>query len=1357
MTIKQKFSSIDQSKLTSDQKAFLDKIKNATNDFTNREMNKKVLAPLDNFIAKAKEKVPEAIISTPVKISQSKSTKTTKTISKTSQTSKPKRTVMGVAKEIRKVGETFADAKIRASKIMQDDKNAFSKTVETELEKLSKLVRGQKSKSKLIGITKTNLQRDSVRKAKPVGLRKVTQSGETSNQYGTFSNKLGRRYSERRDNRTDRLSPKYPKNAPYLENGAFLDSNFQNISDFSNGGGVEKVPAYVKRRLEELRKEIRAERISYGELAELQSLAKYIDSNDVELLEPAGVSEFEEDDNYANGGGFALYKIQQKFKYALQPKWEDEKFQTGGRKFLTFAQAQDFKKKLQGLSSSMDYKVVKVGEDEYANGGGVKKVPAYVKRRLEEIRKELRAERISYAELLELQSLAQYIDPNDVELLEPAGVPEFGNDDDENEDEYAKGGGLKGKFLAEIKVPYNYEKVVEDKFEFTEYLSKILTKKWFGNGVWRVKMVKSLFEKDYSQRIVVEIDIPVGVTQGGGLDKFDVGELISKTLTKKWFGNGIWGVDIISNFANGCSLPFMTDPNFGNFQNTGSFELGGTFMMTDLAGHTRGLNSNLPLDGFTNTNYSGLVGETGALSSGELFKSGGEIYDINKRNLKRFFRKYEKNEDENMHSENVVLLAENFGTQDEKLKAKRILKIHDEEGSLSTENAKNRRKLSEILIQKARAEMQKNDLKFEFGGDFQSSVYANGGSMMQNQQIIDDASQHYVNYYLGQGASQGIYKKGGKLLSQSERYIDELKGLTGLSYFAITEFIEKNNLSNTDVLHIIVGIGRKQIKNIDVNTAIIGFKNNPEAVKLLKFARSDEAMRMANGGIMDKSVMMARGGKLEVGDMVMVDDSGYVQYFSKFDLSKPAKIISKNKNKVFGKVKYFYGLETADGRFPFNKALEEKLTKVSNDINMMDKGGAVNFKKQTSDDFELGEIVYDVENKDYGTIIGIYDEYLSDKFEVRLDSNGMQYTEYLRKVYSKYDTGTKEELDEAINSYANLIKNYPENNYPKQIQPIIANDGDMMDKGGGIRKKNGRKYPLGRNWTNEHRKQNKNQKFEFPQNERKFMNGGGMETPRIYVADLEAYNKGNLVGEYLDLTDYNDADELMEAIQEVLTKSGGEEYAIHDYENFPSSLYSESMGREDFEKLYEIMDLAKQNDLPLEVVQEIISQFDESAINDFYGKYNDAEDFAIQLVDDLGIESFIDFEYYLEVSETDRRLLSQEMADIYVDDIRDEDGGNRLIEEANMDTETYQEADSEMQEEMLDDAREIVYNQYYDEYYDGLNDPYNFLVKEQGLYDAESFSKANFVRVDYEKLGDALEQDYTFIENDGYLYVFGVR
>lgn len=49
----------------------------------------------------------------------------------------------------------------------------------------------------------------------------------------------------------------------------------------------------------------------------------------------------------------------------------------------------------------------------------------FAKSRLEYLRGELRAERISYGELSELQDLVPYIAPDDVELLFAAGVPEF--------------------------------------------------------------------------------------------------------------------------------------------------------------------------------------------------------------------------------------------------------------------------------------------------------------------------------------------------------------------------------------------------------------------------------------------------------------------------------------------------------------------------------------------------------------------------------------------------------------------------------------------------------------------------------------------------------------------------------------------------------------------------------------------------------------------------------------------------------------------------------------------------------------------------------------------------------------------
>lgn len=52
----------------------------------------------------------------------------------------------------------------------------------------------------------------------------------------------------------------------------------------------------IQQRLNYLRQEIEAERISYGEIAELQSLVDYIPQDDTLLLQWAGVPEFEDED-----------------------------------------------------------------------------------------------------------------------------------------------------------------------------------------------------------------------------------------------------------------------------------------------------------------------------------------------------------------------------------------------------------------------------------------------------------------------------------------------------------------------------------------------------------------------------------------------------------------------------------------------------------------------------------------------------------------------------------------------------------------------------------------------------------------------------------------------------------------------------------------------------------------------------------------------------------------------------------------------------------------------------------------------------------------------------------------------------
>jgi len=61
--------------------------------------------------------------------------------------------------------------------------------------------------------------------------------------------------------------------------------------DYKRNADILGVTPIIKHRLEYLRGEIEAERVSYGEIAELQSLVDYIEPGDNLLLQWAGVPE----------------------------------------------------------------------------------------------------------------------------------------------------------------------------------------------------------------------------------------------------------------------------------------------------------------------------------------------------------------------------------------------------------------------------------------------------------------------------------------------------------------------------------------------------------------------------------------------------------------------------------------------------------------------------------------------------------------------------------------------------------------------------------------------------------------------------------------------------------------------------------------------------------------------------------------------------------------------------------------------------------------------------------------------------------------------------------------------------------
>jgi ppGpp synthetase/RelA/SpoT-type nucleotidyltranferase len=241
MTTKQKFNSIDQSKLSKEAKSTLEKMKKASDNFKNEAITKKVDAALDQLIARLKKEKPEAIKKTPI------ATKKKATPKKTPNSNKGG--VMKLAKEIRKEGESWSDAVKRAGEQMKKGEKKAESEVKNELDKLKDLIENDEI---LRGFKNSDVSRDAKLKAKPKGKRKSTAGWK--NQYG--ASKGGRTYYENRENRSDRYSPKYPKDKPFLASGGHLAQgdiqqlDIANADLFAKGGEIKETSAQLKKRSE---------------------------------------------------------------------------------------------------------------------------------------------------------------------------------------------------------------------------------------------------------------------------------------------------------------------------------------------------------------------------------------------------------------------------------------------------------------------------------------------------------------------------------------------------------------------------------------------------------------------------------------------------------------------------------------------------------------------------------------------------------------------------------------------------------------------------------------------------------------------------------------------------------------------------------------------------------------------------------------------------------------------------------------------------------------------------------------------------------------------------------------------------
>jgi hypothetical protein len=247
MTAKEIYERIDLSQLPEEKADKLRQLEVKTKGFT--ISNDKVDESMRNLYAQLKEKKPSALKDLKVEIKKEEIKKGDEVIVKeteevvgkkevTKKTPTPssgkKETITEVAKKIRKADEPWRTALKRAGEQMRNREDEANKQVKTELQKLIEFVKNDPNfkdfpRTYGKGRKDIDLLKDASSKALAPG-RRVSKKGHM-NQYG--ASKGGRKYTENRDNRSDREASKFTKNI-FLAKGGRV----HRAEQMENGGEV---------------------------------------------------------------------------------------------------------------------------------------------------------------------------------------------------------------------------------------------------------------------------------------------------------------------------------------------------------------------------------------------------------------------------------------------------------------------------------------------------------------------------------------------------------------------------------------------------------------------------------------------------------------------------------------------------------------------------------------------------------------------------------------------------------------------------------------------------------------------------------------------------------------------------------------------------------------------------------------------------------------------------------------------------------------------------------------------------------------------------------------------------------------
>lgn len=126
----------------------------------------------------------------------------------------------------------------------------------------------------------------------------------------------------------------------------------------------------------------------------------------------------------------------------------------------------------------------------------------------------------------------------------------------------------------------------------------------------------------------------------------------------------------------------------------------------------------------------------------------------------------------------------------------------------------------------------------------------------------------------------------------------------------------------------------------------------------------------------------------------------------------------------------------------------------------------------------------------------------------------------------------------------------------------------------------------------------------------------GSDSPALYCGTYGKYNSGNLSGMWLNVSTFDDYEDFVNFCLAIHADESEPELMYQDFENMPDSLYHESMGEKEFNKIAEYCELC--DDYGVSAVDDFLEWYsteDLDNMHDAYvGVYDSEEDFAREIV-----------------------------------------------------------------------------------------------------------------------------------------------